>query len=72
VWISLVVPVAVLLGTLLLQRLEAKLLRSPERGEKPDHAASRPTESLPLLTIGRLERSPERRPAARPALRATS
>jgi hypothetical protein len=71
VWISLVVPVAVLLATLLLQRLEAKLLRSPERAENPDRA-SRPSESLPLLTAGRLERSPARRPAGRPALRATT
>jgi hypothetical protein len=67
VWISFVVPVAVLLATLLLQRLEAKLLRAPERAENPEHPAS---DALPLLTVGRLER-PQRRPASRPVLRAT-
>jgi hypothetical protein len=72
VWISLVVPVAVLLATLLLQRLEAKLLRSPELGENPDHPASHSNDSLPLLTVGRLEPSPPRRPAGRPVLRATT
>jgi hypothetical protein len=68
VWISLVVPVVVLLATLLLQRLEAKLLRAPERVENRDHSAS---DSLPLLTVGRLERPP-RRPGGRPVLRATT
>jgi hypothetical protein len=71
VWISLVVPVAVLLATLLLQRLEAKLLRSPERRENPDRRAPYPNDSLPLLTVGRLERPP-RRPPGRPVLRATT
>jgi hypothetical protein len=36
VWISFVVPVAVLLATLLLQRLEAKLLSPPARFEHSD------------------------------------
>jgi hypothetical protein len=62
VWISLVVPVAVLLATLLLQRLEAKLLNTPERVEHPDHPASYPTDALPLLTVGPLDRPPPRRP----------
>jgi len=68
VWISLVVPVAVLLATLLLQRLEAKLLRAPERVENPDH----PSDSLPLLTVGRLDRPSPRRAADPPVLRATA
>ena len=71
-WISLVVPVAVLLATLLLQRLEAKLLRAPERAEHADEAPH-PVDSLPLLTVGRLDRPPPQRPAAdRPVLRATA
>jgi hypothetical protein len=69
VWISFVVPVAVLLATLLLQRLEAKLLRAPERAAHADHRAS---ESLPLLTVGRLERPPRRPAGGRPVLRATT
>jgi hypothetical protein len=72
VWISLVVPVAVLLATLLLQRLEAKLLRSVERGEIRERSASHSSDSLPLLTVGRLEPPPPRRPARRPVLRATT
>jgi hypothetical protein len=68
VWISFVVPVAVLLATLLLQRLEAKLLRTPEPVEHADHAS----ESVPLLTVGRLERPPKRPAADRPVLRATA
>lgn len=67
-WISFVVPVAVLLATLLLQRLEAKLLRAPERGETPDRAS----DSLPLLTVGRLDPPPKRPAADRPVLRATA
>jgi hypothetical protein len=61
VWISLVVPVAVLLATLLLQRLEAKLLRAPERAEDPDHPAPYENDSVPLLTVGPLDRPPSRR-----------
>jgi hypothetical protein len=68
VWISFVVPVAVLLATLLLQRLEAKLLRAPERGENPDHTS----DALPLLTVGRLDPPPKRPAADRPVLRATA
>jgi hypothetical protein len=61
-WISLVVPVAVLLATLLLQRLEAKLIGAPERVEHPEHPAPAPSDSLPLLTVGPLDRPPPRRP----------
>jgi hypothetical protein len=70
VWISLIVPVAVLLAPLLLQRLEAKLLDTPEPTERPD--------SLPLLTRGPLERSTQEQPTAhrppqrRSTLRATA
>ena len=70
-WISLVVPVAVLLATLLLQRLEAKLLRAPERAEHRDEAPH-PGDSLPLLTVGRLDPPPQRPVADRPVLRATA
>ena len=68
-WISLIVPVAVLLAPLLLQRLEAKLLSTPEPTERPD--------SLPLLTRGPLERSTRqqsahRPPQRRPTLRVTA
>jgi hypothetical protein len=63
------VPVAVILATLLLQRLEARLLRTPEHVEHPDHAS----DSLPLTTVGRLDPPPPKRPAAdRPVLRATA
>jgi hypothetical protein len=68
VWISFVVPVAVLLATLLLQRLEAKLLRTQERVETPDHTS----DALPLLTVGRLDPPPPRQAADRPVLRATA
>jgi hypothetical protein len=73
VWISLVVPVALLLATLLLQRLEAKLLDTPERVEHPDHPVPHPSDSLPLLTIGPLESPPTRprRAAGHPRVRAT-
>lgn len=54
VWISLIVPVAVLLAPLLLQRLEAKLLSTPEPTERPD--------PLPLLTRGSLERPTRQHP----------
>jgi hypothetical protein len=67
VWISLVVPVAILVATLLLQRLEAKLLRAPELDEPRDHPA-------PVLTAGRRE-PPSPRPrarTARPVARATA
>jgi hypothetical protein len=61
VWISLVVPVAVLLVTLLLQRLEANLFRTPEPDENADHPA-------PLPTVGPLGSPPQRpRPRGRPA-----
>jgi hypothetical protein len=72
VWISFVVPVAVLLATLLLQQLEAKLLRVPERVENPDHPERYPSDSLPLLTVGRLDPPPKRPAADRPVLRATA
>jgi hypothetical protein len=68
VWISFVVPVAVLLATLLLQWLEAKLLRAPERVENPDHAS----DALPLLTVGRFDPPPRRQAADRPVLRVTA
>ncbi|GAA5137580.1 hypothetical protein [Pseudonocardia adelaidensis] len=67
VWISLGVPVAVLVATLLLQRLEATLLNTPERAENSDHPA--PSESLPLLTTGPLEPPPPRHEPEHPALR---
>jgi hypothetical protein len=62
VWISFVVPIAVLLATLLLQRLEAKLIGTSERVEHPDHPVPSPSDSLPLLTVGPLDRPPPRRP----------
>lgn len=71
-WISLVVPVAVLLATLLLQRLEAKLLDVSARVEDPDHPAPHPSGALPLLTIGPLDPPPPRRAADRAVLRATA
>ncbi|TWF81748.1 hypothetical protein FHX44_117693 [Pseudonocardia hierapolitana] len=68
-WISLVVPVAILVATLLLQRLEAKLLRAPELYERHDHPA-------PLLTVGPLESPPPPPPrrggTERPVARATA
>jgi hypothetical protein len=60
VWISFVVPVAVLVATLLLQRLEAKLLSPPARFENSD-----PSDPVPLLTVGPLESPPPRRERAR-------
>lgn len=66
-WISLGVPVAVLVATLLLQRLEARLLSTPDRAENPDHPA--PTDSVPLRTAGPLEPPPPRRGRGRPVLR---
>jgi hypothetical protein len=69
VWISFVVPVAVLLATLLLQRLEAKLLSTPARAEHPDHPehpVPYPSDTLPLLTVGPVEP-----PQPHPRVRAT-
>jgi hypothetical protein len=67
VWISLVVPIAILVATLLLQRLEAKLLRAPEPGEHRGHP-------VPLATAApRRSPSPRPRPrAAHPVARATA
>jgi hypothetical protein len=67
VWISLGVPVAVLLATLLLQRLEASLLSTPVRVDHPEHPA--PVDSTPLLTVGPLEAAAPRREPDRPVLR---
>jgi hypothetical protein len=67
VWISLGVPVAVLLATLLMQRLEAKLLSTPGRVDHPEHPV--PGDSTPLLTVGPLEPPPPRREPDRPVLR---
>jgi hypothetical protein len=44
VWLSLLIPVAILLATLLLQRLEAKLLRAPGTVEHPAQPTLNPTD----------------------------
>jgi hypothetical protein len=68
VWVSFVVPIAVLLATLLLQRLEAKLLGSPVRGDHPEHRVPHSGDSTPLTTVGHRESPPARpRRAARPS-----
>ncbi|MHA6617887.1 hypothetical protein [Pseudonocardia sp. DLS-67] len=66
-WISLGVPVAVLLATLLLQRLEAKLLSTPQRVDHRERPA--PGGSVPLLAVGPLEPPPPHPEADRPVLR---
>jgi hypothetical protein len=44
VWLSLLVPLAILLAALLLQRLEAKLLRAPETVDHPAQPTPNPTD----------------------------
>jgi hypothetical protein len=52
VWLSLLVPLAILLAALLLQRLEAKLLRAPETVEHPAQPAPNPSDHPTSQTIG--------------------
>jgi hypothetical protein len=69
VWISFVVPVAVLLGTLLLQRLETRLLGDPVRDERPAGREAVPVGAeRPLVS----RRGRPRRAPRSPVLRATA
>jgi hypothetical protein len=72
VWISVVVPLAVLLATLLLQRLEAKLLRTPGPAEHPERPAARPGDPAAPRTFGPRPFGPpgDRRPGGPSARRA--
>jgi hypothetical protein len=65
VWISLAVPLAVLLAAMLLQRLEAALLTAPGADEHPRDPAV-----APLALVPRPDPTPARR-QARPASRPT-
>jgi hypothetical protein len=58
VWISLAVPLAVLLAAMLLQRLEAALLTAPDADEHP-HDPAVP----PLALVSRPDPPPARRQA---------
>jgi hypothetical protein len=74
VWVSFVVPIAVLLATLLLQRLEAKLLSPPVPGDHPEHPVRYPGDSTPLTTVGHRQSppAPPRRTARPSSARATA
>jgi hypothetical protein len=72
VWISVVVPLAVLLATLLLQRLEAKLLRTPGPAEHPERPVARPGDPAAPRPFGPRPFGPprDRRPGGPSARRA--
>jgi hypothetical protein len=64
VWLSLLVPLAILLAALLLQRLEAKLLRAPDIVEHPAQPTPNPSDHPASRAIG-----PPPDPAAPPRRR---
>ncbi|MHA6627428.1 hypothetical protein ACU61A_18470 [Pseudonocardia sichuanensis] len=69
-WISLAVPLAVLLAAVLLQRLEASLFSTPEADEHPSDAGVAP---LALVPPPPEPPQPRRRPSPHsPTARATA